>query len=58
MQDSILFERGLIAAQIAILPRIPPQRWRLGALADWNGLVAELSWRRVDDQDDIRCWEN
>ena len=35
------------------LPRIPPQRWRLGAIADWNGLEAELSWRRVDDQDDI-----
>ena len=35
------------------MPRIPPQRWRLGAIADWNGLEAELSWRRVDDQDDI-----
>lgn len=39
------------------LPRIPPQRWRLGAIADWNGLVAELSWRRIDDQDDIGVGE-
>jgi len=35
------------------LPRIPPQRWRLGAVADWNSLTAELSWRRVDDQNDL-----
>lgn len=36
------------------LPRIPPQRWRLGAVADWNSFTAEISWRQVDDQTEIR----
>jgi len=35
------------------IPRIPPQRLRLGAVMDWNGWLAEVSWRRVDDQNDI-----
>lgn len=39
------------------LPRIPPKRWRLGALVDWSGLQAELSWREVDDQDDMGSGE-
>lgn len=34
------------------IPRIPPQRLRLGAVMDWNGWLAEVSWRRVDDQND------
>ncbi len=34
------------------VPRISPQRWRLGAIANWDRLTAELSWRQVDDQDD------
>jgi iron complex outermembrane receptor protein len=35
------------------LPRIPPQRLRLGAVMDWNGWLGEVSWRRVYDQNDI-----
>ena len=35
------------------LPRLPPQRWRLGAVADWNNLLVEVSWRSVDSQNDI-----
>jgi iron complex outermembrane receptor protein len=35
------------------LPRIPPQRLRLGAVMDWNGWLGEVSWRRVYDQNDV-----
>lgn len=35
------------------LPRIPPQRWRLGALFDLDSLQAEISWRRVSDQEKV-----
>ena len=35
------------------LPRIPPQRWRLGALFDLDRLQAEISWRRVSDQEKV-----
>lgn len=34
------------------VPRISPQRWRVGALASWRGLNAELSYQFVDDQED------
>ncbi len=34
------------------VPRISPQRWRLGAIAHWKGINAELSYRFVDDQED------
>ncbi|MEM9315421.1 MAG: TonB-dependent receptor [Pseudomonadota bacterium] len=34
------------------VPRISPQRWRVGAMANWKGVNAELSYRFVDDQDD------
>ena len=34
------------------LPRIPPQRFRLGALLNWQNLVAEVTWLRADDQTD------
>jgi iron complex outermembrane receptor protein len=39
------------------LPRIPPQRWRLGAVLDWNNLLAEVTYRYVDDQDDVAFGE-
>ena len=35
------------------LPRIPPQRWLLGALFDLDSLQAEISWRRVSDQEEV-----
>ena len=34
------------------LPRIPPQRWRLGAIVEWRSFIAELAWLTVDDQND------
>lgn len=34
------------------VPRISPQRWRLGASANWNALRADITWLRVNDQDD------
>ena len=39
------------------IPRIPPQRLRLGAVIDWNGWLAEVSWRRVSDQNDTGLGE-
>ena len=39
------------------LPRIPPQRWRIGALLNWQDLLAEVSWGRVDAQDDTAAEE-
>jgi iron complex outermembrane receptor protein len=35
------------------LPRIPPQRWRLGAILNWERASAEVAWRRVAEQDDV-----
>lgn len=32
------------------LPRIPPSRWWLGAMASWGGLEADITWRTVSDQ--------
>ena len=34
------------------LPRIPPERWRLGALVAWHALVAEVTWLSVAAQRD------
>lgn len=39
------------------LPRIPPRRWRVGAVVNWQDLVAEVAWSRVDDQDDTSAGE-
>ena len=39
------------------IPRIPQQRLRLGAVIDWNGWLAEVSWRRVSDQNDTGLGE-
>ena len=39
------------------LPRITPQRWRLGAILNWSNLLAEVSWRRVDEQNDVAFGE-
>ena len=39
------------------IPRIPPQRWRLGAVMNWNRLLAEVAWRYVDNQDDAAFGE-
>ena len=39
------------------IPRIPSQRLRLGAVMDWNGWLAEVSWRRVGDQNDTGLGE-
>ncbi|XOV84181.1 MAG: hypothetical protein ACFHXK_03480 [bacterium] len=35
------------------LPRLPSNRWRLGSLLEWNNVIAELTYLRVDDQDDV-----
>ena len=35
------------------LPRIPPLRWRLGALAEWGPLVFKTSYSRTQRQDDV-----
>ncbi|MGI9295139.1 MAG: TonB-dependent receptor, partial [Pseudomonadales bacterium] len=34
------------------LPRIPPLRWSVGASLNWAGLVAEMGYTRVEEQDD------
>ncbi len=39
------------------LPRIPPQRWRLGTVAQWGQFVAEIGYTDVDDQDDVAAGE-
>ena len=39
------------------LPRIPPRRWRIGALLNWQDVLAEVSWGRVDTQDDTAAEE-
>jgi len=35
------------------LPRIPPQRWRVGAVANWGNFIAELTYQQVSKQDDV-----
>ncbi|MEM9623318.1 MAG: TonB-dependent receptor, partial [Pseudomonadota bacterium] len=35
------------------LPRIPPQRWRVGSVLTWNNFVAEINFTQVDSQDDV-----
>lgn len=39
------------------LPRIPPQRWRLGTVVEWNQFIAEIGYTDVDDQDDVAAGE-
>ncbi len=39
------------------LPRIPPLRWRLGAIVEWRSFVAELAWLTADDQTDTAVGE-
>ncbi len=34
------------------LPRIPPQRWRIGAGLDWRDLLVEVNFSRVNSQND------
>lgn len=35
------------------LPRIPPRRWRVGAIVNWGNFLAEVEWMTVDDQTDV-----
>ena len=35
------------------LPRIPPQRWQLGAILNLGDFMAELSYLEVGDQDNV-----
>lgn len=35
------------------LPRIPPRRWRLGALLSWGDARGEVVWRHVSNQRDV-----
>ncbi len=39
------------------LPRIPPRRYRLGAMLSWKGLLTEVAWARVDEQSDTAFGE-
>lgn len=39
------------------LPRIPPQRWRVGTVLTWQDLLAEVTWSRVDAQRDTAVGE-
>ncbi len=39
------------------LPRIPPQRWRVGTVLSWQDFLAEVAWSRVDSQDDTAFGE-
>jgi iron complex outermembrane receptor protein len=39
------------------LPRIPPQRYGIGARVYWHGLTATVDYTRTDDQDRIADWE-
>lgn len=39
------------------LPRIPPQRWRIGAVVNAQNLLAEVSFGRVDSQSDTAAGE-
>ncbi len=39
------------------LPRIPPRRWRLGSVLEWNNFTAELAYTSVDAQSDVAAGE-
>jgi len=39
------------------IPRIPPLRWRLGALAEWRNLVFDTSYTRTQKQNDVAIGE-
>jgi len=39
------------------LPRLPPQRWRLGTVLEWGRFIAEIGYTDVDDQDDVAAGE-
>lgn len=39
------------------LPRIPPSSASIGALLDWNAFQAELTFKRVAEQDDVSARE-
>lgn len=39
------------------LPRIPASRWWLGAMASWDALNADITWRTVADQDVVAPYE-
>jgi len=39
------------------LPRIPPQRWRIGTVLSWQDFLAEVAWTRVDSQDEVAFGE-
>ena len=47
----------LESGQFRNLPRIPPSRWRIGALLAWHNVVAEVTWLNVDKQDDTGAEE-
>ena len=39
------------------LPRLPANRWRLGTVLEWRNIIAELTFTRVSDQDDVAFGE-
>ncbi len=39
------------------LPRLPPRRWRLGAMLDWHNFTAELAYTKVENQNDVAVGE-
>jgi iron complex outermembrane receptor protein len=39
------------------LPRIPPERWGVGARLEWIGFTATLEYARSSDQTDIASFE-
>lgn len=39
------------------LPRIPPQRWRIGAGLNWRDMLVEVNFSRVNSQDDTAVEE-
>ena len=48
------YVRGqLDAGENRNLPRIPPNRWRLGATMNWRNLTTALTYSRIDDQTDV-----
>ena len=47
----------LVSDENRNLPRIPPRRWRVGAVLNWQDLLAEVTWGRVDAQDDTAAEE-
>ncbi len=39
------------------VPRLPPRRWRLGAMLDWHNFNAELAYTKVEKQNDVAVGE-